>query len=156
MRKPLYGLTDSGRKFWLSFKAWIEKNGYQKMTGDSAFYYKREDGILTGMILLHVDDVIMGGSHKFVNQTTEMIKQRFNISKTNDGSFRFCGLDITLKPDGRITVSMEDYANSLEKMYVDKKRDKDEETTYRENCDLRENIGKLAWLADNVRPDLSY
>ena len=51
---------------------------------------------------------------------------------------------------------MEDYANSLEKMYVDKKRDKDEATTYRENCDLRENIGKLAWLADNVRMDLSY
>ena len=51
---------------------------------------------------------------------------------------------------------MDDYADSLEKIQVDKKRDKDEETTYRENCDLRELIGKIAWLSQNLRPDLSY
>ena len=41
-------------------------------------------------------------------------------------------------------------------MPIDKKRDKDEETTYQENSDLRGNIGKLGWLAANVRPNLSY
>ena len=50
MKKPLYGLTDAGRKFWISFKKWIEKNGYERMNGDSAFYYKRVEGKLVGMI----------------------------------------------------------------------------------------------------------
>ena len=85
-----------------------------------------------------------------------MIKERFTISKISDKSFRFCGLDITLKEDGSITVSMEDYANSLQKIPIDRKRDKDEVTTYQENSDLRGAIGKLGWLAANVRPDLSF
>ena len=46
LNKPLYGLTDAGRKFWISFKKWIEKNGYEQMNGDNAFYYKRVEGEL--------------------------------------------------------------------------------------------------------------
>ena len=36
--------------FWISFKKWIKKNGYECMNGDSTFYYKRVEGKLVGMI----------------------------------------------------------------------------------------------------------
>ena len=156
LNKPLYGLTDAGRKFWISFKKWIEKNGYERMNGDNAFYYKRVEGELVGMILLHVDDVIIAGNTEFVDETTRMIGDRFNMSKICNGEFRFCGLDIKLQKDGKITVSMDDYADSIEPMLIDRKRKRTEEITYKEISALRELVGKLAWLAQNIRPDMCY
>ena len=102
LKKPLYGLCDAGRRFWLSLKKCVEAHGYEKLAGDNAFYYKRENGELSGMLLLHVDDMIIGGSEKFVMETTEMIKERLTVSKICDGAFRFCGLDIELLKSGKI------------------------------------------------------
>ena len=59
LQKPLYGLTDAGRRFWLRVKAILEENGYKRVTGDEAYYYKQEDGKLIGQLLLHVDDFMM-------------------------------------------------------------------------------------------------
>ena len=126
------------------------------MNGDNAFYYKRVEGELVGMILLHVDDVIIAGNNEFVNETTKMISDRFNMSKACNGEFRFCGLNIKLQKDGRITVSMDDYADSIEPMVIDRKRRRTEEITYKEISALRELVGKLAWLAHNMRPDICY
>ena len=107
--------------------------------------------------ILHVDDVLLAGTAEFVNSTTEMIKKRFNMSKISDNSFRFCGLDINLNQDGSITVSMEDYADSISPMNADKKgRKRSDEVSYQETSELRELTGKIAWLSQNTRPDLSY
>ena len=51
------------------------------MRGDLAFYFKQTDDKLEGMILLHVDDVIIGGSNEFVNNTTNMIKEPSTYQK---------------------------------------------------------------------------
>ena len=99
--------------------------------------------------MLHVDNVIIAGDTEFVDATTKMISDRFNMSKVCNGEFRFCGLDIKLQKDGRITVS-------IEPMVIDKKRKRTEEITYKEISALRELVGKLAWLAHNMRPDLCY
>ena len=110
LKKPLHGLSDVGRRFWISFKKWIELNGYERLRGDSAVYYKRKNGELIGIILLHMDDVIIGRPNKLVGETTEMIKNSFKMSKVCDGSFRFCGFDIKLQKDSKITVSVDNYA----------------------------------------------
>ena len=51
---------------------------------------------------------------------------------------------------------MDDYADSIEPMEIDKKRKRTEEIMYKEISALRELVGKLAWLAHNMRPDLCY
>ena len=112
LQKPLYGLTDAGRRFWLRVKAILEENGYKRVTGDEAYYYKQEDGKLIGQLLLHVDDFMMAGDEKFVNETTKMFEKTLTVSKIEDDKFRFCGVNVSLK-DGKILVEMEDYADSL-------------------------------------------
>ena len=80
--------------------------------------------------MLHVDNVIIAGDTEFVDATTKMISDRFNMSKICNGEFRFCGLDIRLQKDGRITVSMDDYVDSIQPMEIDKKRKRTEEITW--------------------------
>ena len=65
------------------------------------------------MLILHVDDFLIAGTSKFVEETTALFQNSLTISKIEDSAFRFCGVDHCLK-DAMIEVSMEDYTESLE------------------------------------------
>ena len=56
LKKPLYGLDDASRKFWLKVKETLVSLGLKIMPGDEAFYYLHEEGKLQGAVLTHVDD----------------------------------------------------------------------------------------------------
>ena len=62
LKKPLYGLNDASRKFWLRMKNIFQEMGMKRLDGDEALYYKRnEQGDLEGMISTHVDDFDWAG-----------------------------------------------------------------------------------------------
>ena len=154
LKKPLYGLNDASRKFWLKVKKVFEEIGLKRLDGDEAYYYKHnEKGDLEGMISSHVDDFNLAGNEEFIEMVTEKIKNALDISKIEDGEFRFTGIDVKEK-DGRIELSMEDYAKSLE---IVKIRDgkQDELLTREEMRVLRKYVGKINWLAANTRPDIA-
>lgn len=78
------------------------------------------------------------------------------MSKIEEDYFRFTGLDIK-KVDNGIKVSMEDYADSLEDIKeIWKEEDRNEPLTKVEMKEYRKMTGKIAWLADSTRPDLSF
>jgi hypothetical protein len=39
LKKPLYGLDDTSRKFWLHVKGIFKKKDYRCLDGDEAFYF---------------------------------------------------------------------------------------------------------------------
>ena len=154
LQKPLYGLTDAGRRFWLRVKNILEENGYKRVTGDEAYYFKYENGKLVGQLLLHVDDFMIAGEAKFVDETTKMFEKTLTVSKVEDNRFRFCGVDVSLK-DGKIMIEMEDYADSLTEVKIRNVK-KTELLDKIEMKQLRKITGKVNWLAENCRPDLCY
>ena len=118
LKKPLYGLNDASRKCWLKVREVFRDIGMKRLDGDKAFYYKNyEKGDLEGIILSHVDDFNLAGKGKFINEVMEKIKGALDISKIEDKEFRFTGIDVKEK-EGRIELSMEDYAKSLEVIKV--------------------------------------
>ncbi len=51
LKKPLYGLNDASRKFWLRVKNIFKELGLRKLDGDKAVYYMiGEKGDLEGMV----------------------------------------------------------------------------------------------------------
>ena len=105
------------------------------------------------MISTHVDDFDLAGRKRFVEKVTEEIKKALDVSTVEDGCFRFTGIDVMKTKDG-VRISMEDYARSLEDIMV---RDaKADETLTRDELKVfRKFVGKLNWLAANVRLDLA-
>ena len=69
------------------------------------------------MISSHVDDFILAGNMDFIEEITKKIKDKLDISKMEEGLFRFTGIDVQ-KIGERIEVSMDDYAKSLEVIEV--------------------------------------
>ena len=105
------------------------------------------------MISTHVDDFNLAGSEEFLEAVTEEIKKVLDMSKVEDGRFRFTGIDVESFED-RIELSMNDYAASLEDVEV--REDKSSESLTREEMRVfRKYVGKLNWLAANTRPDIA-
>ena len=69
------------------------------------------------MIFTHVDDFNMAGTEEFLKEVTERIGEALDISKIEDSRFCFTGIDVERK-DGRIEISMDDYAASLMEIEV--------------------------------------
>ena len=41
LKKPLYGLNDAGRRFWIRIRKILKEHQYENIQGDEAFYYKK-------------------------------------------------------------------------------------------------------------------
>merc|ERR1712002_697760 len=83
------------------------------------------------------------------------IKNKFTVSKVEEDNFRFTGLDVKTNND-QIEISMEDYADSITEIDEIRKADGKEELTKPELKEYRKYTGKISWLAQGTRPDLSY
>ena len=153
--KPLYGLDDASQKFYLKVKETLRELGLKMLPGDEAFYYENRDGKLLGVVLSHVDDFTIAGEEEFVKRIVEGISYKFTVSKVEEDEFRFTGLDVKAK-NGKIEVSMEDYASSVEPIEEIRKAERTEKLTKLELKEYRKYTGKISWLAQGTRPDLSY
>ena len=79
----------------------------------------------------------------------ELLKRELTISKVVKNQFRFCGLDLNQK-DGKIELSMEDYAKSLFIAPIPNKTKTTAKLTPKQMTMLRGQIGALSWLSTNV------
>ncbi len=153
--KPLYGLDDASRKFYLKVKETLQELGLKTLPGDDAFYYENRDGKLMGLNLSHVDDFTIAGNKEFVERIVNGIKEKFTVSKIEEDKFRFTGLDVKVE-DGKVQVSMEDYADSVNEIKEIRKADRTEKLTRAELKEYRKYTGRISWLSQGTRPDLSY
>lgn len=154
LKKPLYGLDDASRKFWLRIKDIFKQEGLKNVSGDEAFYYKYDGNNLVGMVITHVDDFSIAGTKIFANNIIKKVKSVLTVSKVEKNKFRFTGIDIH-KSENEIVISMEDYAKSIEEIQDIRKASPDDLLTKQEMKVYRKYAGKIGWLAANTRPDLS-
>ena len=158
LKKPLYGLSDAGRQFWLTISKLFKENNYSKLMGDECFYMKRDSqGNLQGVVIIHVDDFIFNGQPEFMENFENMIKSKLNVSKIERGKFRFCGVDYEQLDNG-IVASMEDYSESIEEYpttVLNKLRKETKLTPEQQSC-LYGICGQLQWISSICRPDIAY
>ena len=153
LKKPLYGLNDASRKFWLRVKELFGELGLQRLEGDEAVYYRKDKNeLLEGMISTCVDDFDLAGTEGFVEKVTKKVSAVLDVSKVEDDKFRYTGIDIKKVKDG-IEISMDEYAESLEEIKIREGRS-DEGLTRYELKVFRKYIGKLNWLAASTKPDI--
>ena len=105
-KKLLYGLNDVSRKFWLKVREVFDECRLRILDGDEVFYFRHDkNGNLDEMVSGHVDDFILAGSDRFLEEIMWKIAEKIEISNLEDNEFRFTGMDV--KKDGdAIVVSM--------------------------------------------------
>ena len=100
---------------------------------------------MLGTIITHVDDFNMAGTDEFLENVLSIVKEELTVSKIENNTFRFTGLDIKVVEDG-IKVSMEDYSCSLKDVTsIRKVEDRQEALSKLEMKLYRKMTGKIAW-----------
>ena len=157
LKKPLYGLSDSSRNWYFTFKKDLLERGFVISTFDKAVFLYRLDGKLQGILTVHVDDVLYSGTGKMKDICAEVAK-KFELSRSEAGALRYVGIDVGVQ-DGELTMSQLSYMQSLKTADVtdavkglnhDVALSDDLKTLY------RSLVGKLNWLSCNTRPEIKF
>ena len=153
--KPLYGLSDSCRKWYFTLKNALCEVGLKMSQYDKAMFYLF-DTKLQGVVIIHVDDLLYAGTTKFQDMMKK-ISQRFKISKSEQGAFRYIGMDLSSNQN-EINLSQKSYCSLVQMVKIDYERKKqtEKDLTEDEIKMYQSLLGKLNWLACNSRPDLKF
>ena len=157
LRLCVYGLDDGSRNWYFSLKEALEKFHCKCSKLDPAVFTYHQNSELLGILIIHVDDILWSGTEEFVNDVILKIRSTFSISSENRSAFKYIGLHLSQDQTG-IHLDQEKYVNELSEIQIPmgRKSSINSDVTEKERDDLRSLIGKLSWVAQQTRPDISF
>ena len=157
MIKPIYGLNDSPQRWFTKFAKTVKEDGWiQSRLDHCVFFQRNQQGRLTGVLGVHVDDVLLGGKGADFEASIDRLRATFPFRKWKHGAGTFCGAELSQCPNTHaITVSQEEFADKLEKPKLRNKESPLMQITPEEASSLKSVLGGALWLAKETRPDLA-
>ena len=117
VRRPLYGLRESPLRWFISISESLRKNGFRQNRGDICLYTRLEGGALKSIVLLYVDDLLVGFGSDAELKRFENVIQEY---RTSDMEFLspstplvFIGIDVRMTSDGLIWLSQQSFISRL-------------------------------------------
>ena len=157
LKKPMYGLEDSGRLWYITIVEFLKERDCQLLVTDLACLYWHKDNILHGMITIHVDDIQYCGSPDFEEAVIKPMLNKFKFGMIQKGEFKCLGWDLQ-QYENYLTVDQIAYVeNKIKPVDIDVVgRANDDPLTKEEITKIRGINGMFRWMSDASRPDASY
>jgi hypothetical protein len=132
--------------------------GMQVSHLDPALFYWWNKGVFSGVMCIHVDDILLAGTESFHETVVQAMKREVVVGTETDAStFKYIGVNIV--QNGRdIYLHQDDYVDSLEEMRISKERAsrRTDRLGKLELENYRALVGQLNWLGTQTRPDISF
>ena len=154
LKKCVYGLNEASRYWYNRVTDELAKLGLVKSKYDEALFYWRHEGRCEGVLVIHVDDFLYGGSTKFENLIQNM-KTIFTVGSEETVPMKYLGMNID-ESDGDIYFSQDSYIDSMEEVEIQKKTDKSRVLNEDEQALFRKICGQLNWISTQSRPDIAF
>ena len=156
IRVPIYGLTDSGRGFWVRLDGDAKECGLKaSMIYPALYYLPGNDGSCVALLATHVDDLLF----TYLPEGEEAIMkflQKFELGSQEVDNFRYCGKQFSRELDGTITIDVADNTRKIRGIKFGASRKGNEVLDKDDLTRLRSTTGSLAWVVRQGRPDLAY
>ena len=152
--KPVYGLMDAPRAWWLALTRTLEKMGMKQSKLDPCVYYYFKDGKPDGVIAVHVDDLLMAGSEHFQKKVLEPLRKAYPFKKWKSlykHSEEFCGKVIKQTEDYSVEISQEEYVTKEMKPVMiprERRRQRESQLQDQEVKQLQGITGSVNWVAN--------
>ena len=157
LNKCLYGLKDASRKWYMRVLSKLKDLKFTKCAHDKGLFYLIKDGVLIGIVALHVDDFLHAGSQYFNTKILPLLLSDFKVGKVETKEFMYTGFYLKQDTKG-VTINQETYVKNAKVPEIDAKKftDKKREMTQEELTTLRQITGMVNWTARATRPELCY
>lgn len=162
--KGVFGLSTSPKLWWIKLSKDIVtiKVDYhgtiitvkQNQIDPCAFCLCDEKGIVRGMLLTHVDDIMLTAEPELVPLMQTALQEKFPVDEWQADEFEYVGCEYKCTDD-YVHISQKGYAaGRLDK--VTAKPGAGGVTTKEQIEENRTSIGSLSWLSKQTRPDLQF
>ena len=157
LRKVVYGLSDASRSWYLRVEEAMLELGLEKMKMDNAVFLWRKASKVEGIVTVHVDDMLYFGAAEFHNIVMNRFKLMFKISREEESSFKYLGVNILQDYTG-ITLEQKAYVEGLSEDLVNKSelQNKERLATESEKKSFRHGVGQLGWLESTTKPEIGF
>ena len=159
-KKGIFGLRVAPRNWFKKAKKTITYRGWKELGALPGVFVFMVNGILRGLLLLHVDDGFHFGEGPEYETSMEQLFEDFEIppEKRKSGCFTFLGRTITQLDDMSFVVSQETYVNDIKPVFIPKTRRAEASSTLtaEEKSALMSLVGQLAWAARESLPHIAY
>ena len=174
MKKSLYGLKQSGRNWYQTFRNFLVAKGIESSVHNNCLFIKKSERQLQGAVFLWVDDIISCEfQENFSSWIESEVSQDFKISDCRD-LCSFLGMKF-VKKENSIEINQEQYIQKLFERFglescksvetplaeikltrEDCPQEGSEEQERIKNFDFRNLVGCLNYLACSSRPDIAF
>ena len=129
--------------------------GCQQSSLDPALFYLKERGHLCGIIVSHIDDFLHAG--EAILDVMQKFRRKFLAGRLECGQFRYVGFQMCELKNG-IMLDQNEYVKELDTLMITPQRatQKNDQLTSCEYSMLRGLVGKINWVVQGTRPDVSF
>ncbi|CAK0846224.1 unnamed protein product, partial [Prorocentrum cordatum] len=165
--KGVFGLATAPRQWWAKLKRTLlaveEKLSdnyvfrlHQHSLYPALYYGYDQHGELCAVVVAHVDDLLLGISHKYPG-LYDRLRKLLSWGDWRGLPFTFCGKQAWRDQEEVLHLRQTEYANTIEDIPLSKERKTDlsSDATPAEFSDNRSALGALGWLSSQTRPDLA-
>ena len=157
IQKPIYGLNDGARKWFITMKKKLTEYGCKPLMLDPSVYVYQVNNVLCGFCVLHVDDFLIGGNSLFHQNVISTLVSEFVVSSRKSGKFTYVGWDIN-QTKNYIEIDQMTYQEGIKPIELNSARCKEteHEGSQEEKRFYQQLLGKLQWISSQSRPDIRY
>jgi hypothetical protein len=156
LRKAVYGLNEASRSWYNRVENELTKIGFTRSKYDEALFYNKEGGQLEGVVAIHVDDFLFGGTTKFHKTKMSKVRTIFEIGTETSTPMKYLGSNIEQDGEFNIMFSQTDYIKDVIQAELKSSKDKDRLLSGEEQYHFRAICGQLNWIASQSRPDIAF
>ena len=157
LKKCVYGLNDAARMWYFAVLDLLESFGCTRSKFDYGVFVWKSDGVLQGVMEVHVDDLLWAGTDSFCEAVVKPFCSHFQIGSESTCRFPYLGLQLEQHDHG-ITVNQSNYIEGIEQITLSNSRKSCKESL----CDsdesslFRRAVGQLNWVSGQTRPDIAF
>ena len=162
MNKSAYGLCDAPLLWWQEADRRLRVLKMHRHKLDKCCYMKYDTtGMLVIMLILHVDDMLIGAkkNHPVVETFITELRKQFDFGKWQElqlgKPIHYCGGRVSLRSDGAIVLDFEEYLKKVMPITIGKGRGPEDSMTSAEVSKARGLLGALQWPATQACPHLN-
>ena len=154
--KCVYGLNEASQYWYERVKEEFLKVGMEKSNYDDAlFFYKmNKQEACKGILVMHVDDFLYGGSTEF-EDVVQHLCNTFTVGCEAEMPLKFLAVDLQYS-EGYVNLNQKSYIDGIEEAVIQDKSNRSRILDSSEQSEYRVLIGQLNWVLGQSHPDISY
>lgn len=157
LNQAVYGLCDAGRHWYERVKNELLKLDVKMSQLDKSVFYHQVNQECVGIIIVHVDDFLFGGTDYFLTNVISKLHRLFVVGLVESCGMKYLGIDVKQK-ESTIYMSMDEYIETVMPVAIAPNRSSEKESvlSLHEKQEFKRLSGQINWCASQVRVDVGF